>query len=93
MIRPTLSEAKEYAKQGYHMVPVCYEMLSQPEPYPVHRRSGHVRSSTSLKITNEVFTAARSVISIFQEIWIPASRSESYTARGIKYLSVPVPAL
>ena len=28
MIRPTLSEAKEYAKQGYHMVPVCYEMLS-----------------------------------------------------------------
>lgn len=28
MIRPTLSEAKEYAEQGYHMVPVCYEMLS-----------------------------------------------------------------
>ena len=28
MIRPTLSEAKEYAKQGYHTVPVCYEMLS-----------------------------------------------------------------
>lgn len=28
MIRPTLNEAKEYAKQGYHMVPVCYEMLS-----------------------------------------------------------------
>ena len=65
----------------------------RPEPYPVHRRSGHVRSSTSLKITNGVFTAARSVISISQEIWIPASRSESHTARGIKYLSVPVPAL
>ena len=28
MIRPTLSETKEYAEQGYHMVPVCYEMLS-----------------------------------------------------------------
>ena len=29
MIRPTLSETKEYAEQGYHMVPVCYEMLSE----------------------------------------------------------------
>lgn len=28
MIRPELSEAKKYAADGYRMVPVCCEMLS-----------------------------------------------------------------
>lgn len=28
MVRPTLEEAKAYAAEGYNLVPVCYEMLS-----------------------------------------------------------------
>lgn len=28
MIRPTLEEVKQYAEEGYKLVPVCYEMLS-----------------------------------------------------------------
>ena len=28
MIRPELNEAKKYAADGYRMVPVCCEMLS-----------------------------------------------------------------
>lgn len=28
MIRPTLEEAKQFAEQGYKLVPICYEMLS-----------------------------------------------------------------
>ena len=47
MIRPTLSEAKEYAEQGYHMVPVCYEMLSDIIT-PINLLKSWIKSETML---------------------------------------------